>query len=54
MAKTKKVADVQEPQQQPAKVSTQTEAPHEVNSALSSDRMQALLKDHQEMGARPK
>ena len=28
--------------------------PHEINSALDSDRMKALLKDHQEMGARPK
>ena len=32
----------------------ETRQPHEINSALSSDRMQALLKDHQEMGARPK
>ena len=29
-------------------------APHEINSALSSPRMQALLKEHQAMGVRPK
>jgi len=29
-------------------------APHEVNSALASPRMQALLKEHQAMGVRPK
>lgn len=34
--------------------SEDTRKPHEINSALASDRMQALLKDHQEMGARPK
>lgn len=28
--------------------------PHEINSALSSDRMQALLADHRAMGARQK
>jgi hypothetical protein len=27
--------------------------PHEINSALSSDRMRAVLKDHREMGSRP-
>ena len=27
--------------------------PHEVNDMLASDRMQALLKDHREQGARP-
>jgi len=27
--------------------------PHEVNSSLESDRMQSLLADHREMGARP-
>lgn len=27
--------------------------PHEVNSALDSDRMKALLEDHRKMGARP-
>lgn len=31
-----------------------TRAPHEVNSALASPRMQALLKEHQAMGVRPK
>lgn len=31
-----------------------TSAPHEVNSALASPRMQALLREHQEMGVRPK
>lgn len=28
--------------------------PHEINSALSSDRMKALLADHRRMGSRPK
>ena len=27
--------------------------PHEVNSSLESDRMQALLADHRAMGSRP-
>lgn len=27
--------------------------PSEVNSALDSDRMKALLEDHRKMGARP-
>ncbi len=31
-----------------------TREPHEINSALESDRMQALLEDHRQMGARPK
>jgi hypothetical protein len=26
--------------------------PHEINSSLDSDRMQALLEDHRKMGAR--
>lgn len=26
--------------------------PHEINSALSSDRMKALLEDHRRMGSR--
>ncbi len=38
---------------EPAKAPKAPE-PHEVNSALSSDRMRALLKEHQEMGVRPK
>lgn len=32
----------------------ETRQPHEINSALASDRMQALLEDHRRMGARPK
>lgn len=31
----------------------ETREPHEINSALASDRMQALLEDHRRMGARP-
>jgi hypothetical protein len=45
LAKVKKVDDDQPKDKQ---------APHEINSALSSPRMQALLKEHQEMGVRPK
>ena len=30
-----------------------TREPHEINSSLSSDRMQALLDDHRKMGSRP-
>jgi len=31
-----------------------TREPSEINSALDSDRMKALLEDHRRMGARPK
>jgi len=52
MAKKKDAAE--EPQQQPAKVQpADAPEPHEVNSALSSPRMRALLEDHRKMGARP-
>jgi hypothetical protein len=53
VAKKKAAAKTEEPEQQPAKVSTQTEEPGDINESLSSDRMKALLEDHRKMGSRP-
>ena len=49
MAAAKKQDKAEEPAKAP-----KAPQPHEVNSALSSDRMRALLKEHQDMGVRPK
>jgi hypothetical protein len=54
MPKKKAAAEAEEQaEQQPAKTSTQTEEPGDINSALASDRMKALLEDHRKMGSRP-
>jgi hypothetical protein len=48
----KKAEPAAEAAEKPAKAPKPLE-PHEVNSSLSSDRMQALLEDHRKMGSRP-
>lgn len=51
---TKKAAIRNEPTMDTRpKPSADTREPHEINSALDSDRMKALLEDHRRMGARP-
>jgi hypothetical protein len=37
----------------PKDESPASEEPHEINSALASPRMKALLEDHRKMGSRP-
>ena len=50
--RTTKAADAR-PRDASSVPETPTREPHEINAALSSDRMQALLADHRKMGARP-
>lgn len=52
--KTAKGSLVQAKRADDAAKATDQPEPHEVNSALSSPRMRALLEDHRKMGVRPK
>jgi hypothetical protein len=48
MPRTKADTNGDKPEPKPPKAPE----PHEINSALSSDRMRALLEDHRKMGSR--
>ena len=47
-----KKADSNGTKPEPMQTEPKGPEPHEINSALSSDRMKALLEDHRRMGSR--